>query len=66
MGYQAKKVLQSNHWALKKSGFSILFAKNSPEKNVGRQKFCIRSITTLPMQLSKKETDVFVEKLPQG
>ena len=42
---------------MKKSWFSIIFAKNSLAKNYRRRKFRHRSIKKLPVQLSKRQTD---------
>ena len=49
---------------LKKSGFSFIFAKNSLAKKFVQRKFRPWSITKMPVQLSKKQTDptnAFVE-----
>ena len=55
---------QKETWPLRKYGFSIVSAKTRQRKIVGCRKIQHRSITTLPIQLSKKQTDpanTFVE-----
>ena len=52
-----QRMRQSKTCPLKKSGFSFIFAKNSPAK-FRHQKFRPRSITILPRQLSNKQTDL--------
>ena len=52
------------HLPSEKSGFSIIFAKDPPGKIVWPPKISPWSITTLPVQLSKRPTDptnAFVE-----
>ena len=57
MGFWARKVRQNNSCPLKKPGFSYVFAKNSLAKRFCKPKFSARSITTLSIQLSNKQTD---------
>ena len=56
MGYLAREVRQSNIFPLKKSGFQLLSQKTCRRSFV-HQKTRPRSIETLPVQLSKKQTD---------
>ena len=63
MGYQSKKVEQSKTYPLKKSGYSIVFAKNSPVEKIRQPK------TSAPVNYdvgnAAKQIDpanIFVEK----
>ena len=69
MRYKAREVRQSNNCSLKKSGFPFIFEKLAGKKNFGHRKFRPRSITTLQVQLSNKQTyatNAFVENERQS